>query len=139
MKKIISLFTICIFTFSFSQKSTIEIEKKLNKLWNPNIANLIYGEDEKNTKPKIKKEVIKFYTCMVKNYNFNPKWSSEFMTEKELQKEIEKNQEFKKELMHTYAEFLSFHWNSYARLNYEHRIGNQKEYPKCIKKSDIDY
>lgn len=137
MKKLISILAIFCFTFSFSQKTTAQIETKLNKLWNPKTANLIYG-DENGATPEIKKSVIKFYTCMIKNYKINPKNFTEFMTNEEFKNAIKKGN-FPEESETFNAEKLSFQWNAYGHLNYDARISIQKAYPKCIKKSDIDW
>lgn len=136
MKKIILICSTLVFSLSFGQKNN-SIEVKLLKLWNNKTANYIYG-DENGTSKEVKNSVIKFYSCMVRHYKINPKDYTEFMTDKEF-KEAIKNGNFPEGGNYTNAEKFSLNWLAYAQFNYGNRIEIQKIYPKCIKKSDIDY
>lgn len=136
MKKIIILCSTLLLNFYLGQK-TNSIENKLNKIWNPKTANFIYG-DENGINSDVKNSVIKFYSCMIKNYKINPKNYTEFMTDNEFNKAI-KDGYFPNESQYFNAEKMSLNWRAYAQFNYGNRIEIQKKYPKCIKKSDIDY
>lgn len=111
-------------------------------------SGLAFGQSKKNyTKQELTKMTnksyfpadpvaVSFYECMNKNYKKDPKKFPEFMSTKEFDKkypnktDIEKNNIFERE---------SLHFRAYGLLNYQSRIGTQASYPKCIKKSDIDW
>ncbi|AQX85893.1 hypothetical protein I6H88_03130 [Elizabethkingia bruuniana] len=77
-----------------------------------------------------------FYVCMQKNYKLNPKKYPEFMSKQEFDKTFPNTDDFKK--TETY-ERNSLSFRAYGLLNYERRSAIQQTYPKCIKKSDIDW
>lgn len=77
-----------------------KIEKQLYQLWNHKTA-IVFLDDENRATSELKKNVIDFYACMVKNYNENPKNYSEFMTIKELENKTKKKNNLNLQYTHS--------------------------------------
>ncbi|MDE5487311.1 hypothetical protein [Elizabethkingia meningoseptica] len=77
-----------------------------------------------------------FYVCMQKNYKIDPKKYPEFMNKKEFDKKYPNTDDLQKTENY---ERTSLSFLAYGLSNYEYRSAIQKKYPKCIKKSSIDW
>lgn len=109
-------------------------ENQLYELFNKSAFKKYWGDGEFDKKGS--KQVVKFYACLEKNYKINPYNYPEFTSIKNFEKkhpntnEIEKNDILKNESLYNQA---------YLILNYQRRIALYESFPKCIKKSDIDW
>ncbi|MCT3653649.1 hypothetical protein HZR02_17580 [Elizabethkingia anophelis] len=79
---------------------------------------------------------IDFYLCMQKNYKIKPNDNPEFLSKKEFDKKYPNTKE---EERFSIYEKNSLSYNSFAKWDYVWRLENQKQFPKCIKKSEIDW
>ena len=121
MKKIITLSMLTFGTVIFAQKLT-------SKDFNKELTTIIWGEEEANT---MEESILDFYNCILKKH---PK---KFI--KNHYPEITPTKVFyaQKEEERSITDY-SLMWNS-GGGDYQRRIAIQKYFPKCIKKSDIDW
>ncbi|MDE5515147.1 hypothetical protein KRE43_05525 [Elizabethkingia meningoseptica] len=79
---------------------------------------------------------INFYLCMQKNYKVDPSKNPEFLSKKEFDKKYPNTKDTER---FSVFQQNSLSYNSFAKWDYVWRLENQKQFPKCIKKSEIDW
>ena len=114
---------------NYSDKPDFKESELQKRFFNSIGAKTFY--DPKDLK-KIAPSIIKQYVCLKKNYGLRYDIEPEFLTEKEFYKKYP-NEEENYDPLH-----LSF-MQSLMNKNYDYRLAVQKDFSKCIKKSEVDW
>lgn len=109
-------------------------ENQLYSLFNKSGFKKYWGDGEFDNKSA--KAVAKFYSCLERNYKINPLDYPEFTPIKEFEKKNSNTNDIQK---NDILKQSSLYYKAYGRLDYHGRLSIQETYPKCIKKSDIDW
>ncbi|MCT4157010.1 hypothetical protein HZP35_18925 [Elizabethkingia anophelis] len=128
------LLSLSLVFFSGLVFSQTKREKELYNTFEKSAFKKYWGDGDFNKKSSL--HVAKFYSCLEKNYKINPYKYAEFTSVKDFEKkypnksDIEKNDILKEN---------SLYYKTYGILDYQRRISSYESFPKCVKKSDVDW